>query len=87
MKKLIHTLLLSCRQATELIEKKLHDRLSWREQIQLRAHKMICEACSRYEKQSSLIEKGMGTGQVKELKAEDIEQLKQSIYQKLESNE
>jgi predicted transglutaminase-like cysteine proteinase len=85
MKKLIHMLLLSCRQATELIEKKLHGQLSWREEVQLKAHKMICEACSRYEQQSSLIEKGIGARQVKELKAKDIERLKQAINQKLEN--
>ena len=50
-------LMLSCRKATELIEKKLLTNLSFREKVQLKMHKSFCDACTTYEKQSKLIDK------------------------------
>lgn len=44
--------MLSCRNATELIEKKLLIKLSFKENIQLQLHKSMCSACTAYEKQS-----------------------------------
>lgn len=52
MKKLMHFMFLSCRTATELIEKKLFSELSLREKIQLSLHKSMCKACTKYSKQS-----------------------------------
>ena len=59
MKKIIQILFLSCLKATEMIEKKLHFKLSIKEKIQLKLHLMMCDACKKYEKQSILIEKGI----------------------------
>lgn len=72
-------LFLSCLKATGLIEKKLHFRLSFREKMQLKAHKMMCEACTRYEKQSEFLEKGIQSYQAKLQAGTDIEKLKQDI--------
>ncbi len=83
MKKLMNKLLLSCLRATELIEKKLHFKLSVREKLQLRMHKMMCSACSNYEKQSVFIDKGISDIQEREISIDDVEQLKQSIAKKL----
>ena len=44
--------MLSCKKATELIEKKLLVDISFKEKIQLGMHKSMCEACTAYEKQS-----------------------------------
>jgi hypothetical protein len=44
--------MLSCRKATELIEKKLLIKLSFKENVQLQLHKSMCSACTAYEKQS-----------------------------------
>lgn len=55
MKKLMHYLMLSCKKATELIEKKTVVRLSFKEKVQLRMHKSMCDACTAYEKQSRKI--------------------------------
>ena len=44
--------MLSCKKATELIEKKLLLKLSFKERMQLQAHKSMCSACTAYEKQS-----------------------------------
>ncbi|MEO6960888.1 MAG: hypothetical protein ABIY90_02920 [Puia sp.] len=57
MKKLMNILMLSCRKATELIEKKSLDGLSYKENVQLRMHKSMCDACTAYEKQSKLLDK------------------------------
>lgn len=59
LKKIMNKLFLSCLRATELIEKNFHIKLSFREQMQLKAHKMMCCACKTYEKQSTIIEKGL----------------------------
>ncbi len=79
----MNKLLLSCLRATELIEKKLHFKLSVREKLQLRMHKMMCNACSNYEKQSVLIDKGISVIQEREISIDDIEQLKQTIAKKM----
>ncbi|HTC00998.1 MAG TPA: hypothetical protein VK705_09975 [Ferruginibacter sp.] len=57
IKKITHIIVLSCRKATQLIEKKLHTELSARERVQLKLHKGICDACTLYEKQVVFIEK------------------------------
>lgn len=59
MKKIMHMLFLSCLRATELLEKKLHFKLSIKEKLQLKMHKSMCEACRNYQKQSILIEKAI----------------------------
>jgi hypothetical protein len=48
--------MLSCKKATELIEKKLLTKLSFREKVQLKMHKTLCDACTSYEKQSKLMD-------------------------------
>ena len=52
----MHWIMLSCKKATELIEKKLLTKLSFREKVQLKMHKSLCDACTAYEKQSNLME-------------------------------
>lgn len=49
--------MLSCKKATELIEKRLVTKLSSIEKIQLKMHTAVCSQCSTYEKQSDIIEK------------------------------
>lgn len=79
MKKLMHILFLSCLKASALIEKKFHIKLSFTEQMQLKAHKMMCDVCSRYEKQSLILEKGIER-HVHQRKDEiDMDQLKKKI--------
>jgi hypothetical protein len=56
MKKLLHILLLSCRKATLLIEKRMVTRLSLKESVQLKLHKSMCDACIAYEKHSRKID-------------------------------
>ena len=84
MKKLMHKLFLSCLRATELIERKMHFKLSGTEKLQLKMHKMMCDACSLYEKQSIFLEKGISIHKEHEFSTKDIEQLKMVITEKLD---
>jgi len=59
MKRLFNILLLSCKKATELIEKRELIPLSYKEKLQLRLHSSMCKACKSYEKQSDTLEKAL----------------------------
>ncbi|MDA3954289.1 MAG: hypothetical protein PF485_11625 [Bacteroidales bacterium] len=84
MKKIMNILFLSCLKASELIEKKFHLKLSFTERLQLKIHKMMCDACTLYEKQSRILEKGIENQHKFIEKNIDIEDLKKSITKKLE---
>ena len=85
MKKIMQFLFLTCLRATELIEKNLHFKLSYKEKLQLKVHKMMCDACSTYEKQNISIEKAIGhLEDIKVYDKEDgLEDLKKSILENL----
>lgn len=83
MKKIMHKLFLSCLKATELVEKKMHFGLTTRERLQLKIHKMMCDACSSYEKQSLFLEKGISLSQKRDFSPEDLQNLKLLIHEKL----
>lgn len=55
VKLMMNTLMLSCRKATELIEKNAHFQLSPLEKAQLKLHTSMCKACHNYEKQDRQI--------------------------------
>ncbi|PJB56087.1 MAG: hypothetical protein CO098_14970 [Bacteroidetes bacterium CG_4_9_14_3_um_filter_41_19] len=84
MKKIMYMFFLSCLKATELIEKKFHFKLTAKEKLQLKMHKMMCTACSKYEKHSILIEKGISNIQISETPTIDVEALKTKISKKIE---
>jgi hypothetical protein len=79
----MHILFLSCLKATELIEKKLHFKLSLTEKLQLKVHKMMCNACSNYEKQNLIIEESIANQENANNNQIDVEQFKVSILEKL----
>lgn len=83
MKKLMHILLLSCLKATELIEKRFYFKLSFKEKLQLKMHKIMCDACTNYERHSKIIERGVEMYQKKQPVEIDIKQLKDQISAKL----
>jgi len=83
MKKVMTLLFLSCSKATELIEKKQFFHLSFREIIQLRLHKMMCNACTKYEKHSLLIDKCINNVQIQKSNSTDLEKLKKQIFKNL----
>jgi len=53
------TLMISCRKATELTEKRIHFGLTIGEFVRWRMHTALCSACRRYSKQSVIIEKAL----------------------------
>jgi len=84
MKHIMHILMLSCLKATELIEKRFHVKLSFKERLQLRMHLMMCEKCTRYEKQSAFLEKGIQNLANTHFHTENLDELKLKITKKLE---
>lgn len=55
-KKITHLIWLSCKQATELIDKKSIVALSWKDTVQLHWHTAMCTGCKAYQLQSKLID-------------------------------
>ena len=85
MKRVMHWLFLSCLKATELIEKKLNFRLTTMEKLQLSMHKAMCDACSRYEKQSSFIDEAIASQPPDTPSDNEISLLKKKINTGLEN--
>jgi len=73
--------------ATELIEKRIYSKLSFKEQVQLKMHKAMCDACSNYEKDSLLIDKALqkqnSTPPV--IKGIDLKLFEETLIKKLEN--
>lgn len=57
MNKIMNWLLLSCKTATELVEKKSLRGLSRKENVRLKIHTAMCNSCTNYQEQSLLIDK------------------------------
>ena len=55
----MNKIMLSCRKATELTEKKQEIKIANREKIQLFFHLKLCSGCCAYQKQSELISKAL----------------------------
>jgi len=89
MKRLMHYLFLSCLKATELIEKRIYSKLSFGEKMQLELHKMMCDACSNYEKDSLLIDKALQKQNAKPpvITGIDLKAFEESLVKKLEEKE
>ena len=91
MKKIMNWLMLSCKKATEIIEKKLLINLSFKESVQLKMHKSLCDACTAYEKQSKFMDEIIGKHIYEEGEnihhsmIGEIEDLKKKILDKLEN--
>lgn len=87
MKKLMNILMLSCKKATMLIEKKSFIRLTFKEKIQLGMHKSMCDACTSYEKQSKKIDeilsKKINSNQSENINTQQNELLKEKIIKNL----
>ncbi len=56
MKKLMKLIMLSCKNASELIAKKSVVNLSLKETIQLHIHTSMCDVCKIYQKQSKIVD-------------------------------
>lgn len=59
MNRSIQFLMLSCKKATALSDKKLETDLSWTDILRLKLHLSICDGCKMYMKQSLFLEKAL----------------------------
>lgn len=59
MQKLMTTWMLSCKKATELIERKIYFGLPLSQRFKILLHLRMCDACKQYEKQSLLIHRAL----------------------------
>lgn len=78
---------ISCRQASELVEKKLEARLPFFDKIRLKWHTLYCAACRQYEAKSAKLDdmlkralKDRGKGIP--LPPDDVEALKKKVLRK-----
>jgi len=55
--RLMEKIFLSCKEVTELTEKKQLAKLTFKEKFQFNMHLMMCKACKSYQQQSLIMEK------------------------------
>ncbi|WP_339900724.1 hypothetical protein [uncultured Cyclobacterium sp.] len=55
MEKLMSRMLLSCKEATFLVEKQMESSLTFMEKFRLSIHLKLCKVCSAYQHQSETI--------------------------------
>lgn len=83
----VQRMLLTCKTASEYIEKRKNNSLTLKERMQLKVHLLICKVCRYYDEQSAIIDKllQLKSKQQAETKHTDkeIEELKENIIQKL----
>lgn len=87
MRRLMQWLLLSCKKATELIEKRSFIGLKFWDRVRLKWHLKLCEACARYEAHSKHMDHLMGhthkTSDSQEGTLPDAQALKERLLQVL----
>ncbi|MBK7570787.1 MAG: hypothetical protein IPI10_03875 [Bacteroidetes bacterium] len=52
----MNILMLSCKKASELIDKKSVVKLSLKENVMLKMHTSMCDGCKAYQKQSKILD-------------------------------
>jgi hypothetical protein len=52
-------MMLSCKDATQLVSQGLDRRLGLRERVALRLHLVICDGCTQFRKQAAFLQKAV----------------------------
>ena len=78
-------LMLNCKEATLLIEKKQEETIKVGDRMKLAFHLTLCKVCVIYEKQSKLIEAILKKKTTTEPNSNNIIQLKKEIKEKIGS--
>ena len=52
-------MMLSCKEATQLVSQGLDRRLGFLERVTLRLHLLICDGCTHFHKQTAFLRKAM----------------------------
>lgn len=88
MSQLYNILMLSCKKATELIEKKSLVGLTVPETMKLKLHTSMCSACNSYQKQSQILDQLLDqTIKSKSIKDQALtDESKQKIINNLEKD-
>ena len=82
---MMRKIMLSCKAATLLIEKKHRARLTMKENVQLALHKTMCDACRLYEKQSEFLERLFKNSEIHEqLSEHSCKELEEQILTRLD---
>jgi len=87
MNKLKNILMLSCKKASELIERKLQAPLSKSEQVQLSMHTKMCKACSEYQEQQTIMDQMLNADCKTSENEQECEELKADILKRLMSDD
>lgn len=78
MQNVMKRMLETCKKTTELIDKQLLTSLTFKEKMQLQAHKAMCKTCSAYENQSKLIDSFIGSWFGKDASKSKLEEEKKN---------
>jgi len=78
-------LMITCKKATEMIERNNSNDLSMSELMKLKFHLILCKACKFYEKQSRLIDTFLKKHLLNTEKPIDSKKLKHRIKSKIEN--
>ena len=86
--KFIHFAILPCNEATFMIEKQLHSKLSLKEQLQLKAHLHLCKICLNYSKKAFAIHQWLqkfflSKEEHSPIKTAEMEQFKKDLKKRL----
>ncbi|PKP45074.1 MAG: hypothetical protein CVT95_09625 [Bacteroidetes bacterium HGW-Bacteroidetes-12] len=79
---------LSCKKATEMVEKEKINGLSFIDKLRLKLHLSVCKACRGYEKQSTLIDDFFlktSASDIDNIKIEENPKLKETIINRLDN--
>lgn len=80
---LMNAMMLSCVKATELMEMKEFERLSFINNLQLKMHTSMCSGCRDYMKQSKLINELLSKSRSTSIVVENTEELEEPNTKKL----
>jgi len=88
LKEFIHIFTLSCKQATYLIEKRLHVPLSATERIRLTIHFSVCKLCRAYNTKAIFVDGWLKQRNTKEscnccFEEKEVEQFKENVKEKM----
>lgn len=87
-KEFIHIFTMSCKQATYLIEKRIHVPLSLFEKMRLSIHLSLCKLCQAYNTKAIFLDSVLKKRHKKEIcscrfEKEEIEQFKEEVKEKI----
>jgi hypothetical protein len=87
MNKMMHLMMLSCKDATFLLTKNEYQKLNLKENLQIKMHLMGCKFCRAFEKQNKIISEKIHYIQTHPLELELDHDKKKNIQGTIEEHE